>query len=116
MPAFAPDGTLEDVRKIQFSTGKLPFPPDLQARRQDSGSSTIEVNWSREMELLGQRSTDELMVISAMEGKYSEITATGILRKNLSGTFELPVFPMLHAHIPVLCLQRPQRLFGECLL
>jgi len=45
------------------------------------------------MELLGQRSTDELMMISATDGQYSELTATGLLRKNLAGTFELPVTP-----------------------
>ena len=94
MPAFAPDGTLEDAKKIQLSTGKLPFPPDLQARRQAMGSSTIEVNWTRETGLLGYRSTDELMVISAAEGMYSELTATGILRKNLNGSFELPASPI----------------------
>ena len=93
MPAFGPDGTLEDAKKIQLSTGKLTFPPDLQARRQAPGSTTIEVNWTREMNLLGFRSTDELMVISATDGRYSELTATGIIRKNLQGTFELPPTP-----------------------
>ena len=99
MPAFGPDGTIKDAGKIQLSTRKLPFPPDLKAGRQLVGSSTIDVNWSREMTLKGFRSTDELMVISAAEGSYSELTATGILRKNLMGTFELPSLPHPATHI-----------------
>ena len=55
--------------------------------------------WTREMELLGQRSTDELMVISATDGQYSELTATGLLRKSLNATFALPPLPDPATHI-----------------
>jgi len=109
MAAFGPDGTLVDAGKIQLSTGKLPFPPDLKAGRQLVGSSTIDVNWSREMTLKGFRSTDELMVISAAEGSYSELTATGILRKNLMGTFELPSLTHPATHIYLFFASKDRR-------
>lgn len=119
MPAFAPDGTLEDAKKIQLSTGKLPFPPDLKVVRSGVNPNTIEVNWTRE-NLIGYRMSDELMVISAAEGKYSEITFTGLLRKTLKGSFELPVPPMPtapgHLHIYLLFASKDRRDYSgsEC--
>jgi len=102
MPAFDPDGALEDVRKIQLSTGKLPFPPDLLAVRSASDTASIEVNWTEEPHILGQRLSDELMVVSAADSHYSEITQTGIKRGDLQGTFVLPLlrpFPGTHIYL-----------------
>ena len=101
MPAFAPDGALEDAKKIQLSTGKLPFPPRLQAVRSGVIPNSIDVNWTREMQCNGYRMSDELMVISADDGKYSEITVTGLTRKSFKGSFELPVSPMPTASSPL---------------
>ena len=102
MPAFDPDGALEDVRKIQLSTGKLLLPPDLQAVRSASDTASIEVNWTEEPHILGQRLSDELMVVSAADSHYSEITQTGIKRGDLQGTFVLPLlrpFPGTHIYL-----------------
>jgi len=102
MPAFDPDGALEDVRKIQLSTGKLPFPPDLQVVRSGVVPNSIDVNWTREMKCNGYRLSDELMVVSAADSHYSEITQTGIKRGDLQGTFVLPLlrpFPGTHIYL-----------------
>jgi hypothetical protein len=53
MPAFAPDGSIVDVKKIFLSTGKLPFPPDLTAVKLAEQPSTIEVK-SGESEKVGK--------------------------------------------------------------
>lgn len=100
MAAFGADGSLEDVKKIKLSTGKLPFPQDFEARRSEVDANTIEVLWPKEMQVGGLHMKDELMVISAQEGEYSDITATGITKADLRGTFELPVMPMLPAPCP----------------
>jgi hypothetical protein len=100
MGAFGPDGTLEDPKLIQLSTGKLTFPPDMQVRRSELNPYAIEVNWTREMKCGGNRYVDELIVISTADGQYSEITGTGLVRMNHQGTFELPIFPKPAANGP----------------
>ena len=90
MPAFAKDGSIEDPKKIRFSTGKLSLPEGIEAHRMAAESSTIQLSWQKDAHLGGVHMKDELLVISAAEGKYSEITATGIVRGALNGSFELP--------------------------
>ena len=109
MPAFAPDGSLEDAKKLQLSIGKLSFPPDLLAMRLASDHGSIEVNWTLEPHILGQRLSDELMVISAAHSLYSEITATGIKRGDLTGTFVLPPLPLPETHIYLLFASKDRR-------
>ena len=109
MPAFAPDGSIGDVKKIFLSTGKLPFPPDVLAKRSTDDPNTIEVIWTLEPHIKGERHSDELMVISAAKDHYSEITGTNIKRAGLNGTFVLPPLPLAATHIYLLFASKDRR-------
>lgn len=98
-PAFAADGTLADVSKIQLSTGNLTLPQGLKVSRKSAGSSTINVSWEVDPVLGGLHLKDELLAISAGEGNYSDILDTGITRGSLGGTIELPAEPSPATHL-----------------
>ena len=102
MPAFGADGSVVDAKKIRLSTGKLPFPERFEARRSQVDNQRIEITWPKELNVGGVHMKDELMVISSQDGAYSDITATGITRADLMGSFELPAFSMLPAPSPIL--------------
>ena len=112
-PAFGPDGSLADAKKLLFSKGKLSFPQGLEARRTAEEGSTIEVSWQKDAHLGGLHLHDELMVISAADGKYSVITATGILRGNLNGSFELPEYYKAATHIYLFFTSQDRRDYSE---
>ena len=57
------------------------------------------MNWPKYLNVGGVHLFDELMVISAVDGNYSEITATGLVRKALKGSFKLPDLPAAATHI-----------------
>lgn len=99
MAAFAPDGSLGDAKKLKFSTGKLLWPEGFEAQRSEEDANTIEVKWPKFVNVGGVHLKDELMVISAAEDQYSKITATGIERNALGGSFELPALPAGATHI-----------------
>ena len=99
MPAFGLDGSLADPKMLQFATGKLPLPQQFKGERTAEGSSSLSVSWQNDPYLDALRFTDELMVISAVNGKYSYLTATGIVRGALNGSFELPQRPAAATHI-----------------
>lgn len=98
-PAFAPDGTLPDVTKIQLSTGKLTLPRDMKVNRKQPGSAAIEVSWPQDPDLGGLHLKDELLAVVGGEGKYSDILETGITRGSLGGSIELPGEPAPASHI-----------------
>ena len=99
MAAFSPDGSLSDPKRIRLSTGKLPWPEGFQMERTAVDSSIIQVSWLKDAHLGGNTLKDELMVIWAADGTYSEITGTGIVRMNLGGSFELPELPTAATHL-----------------
>ena len=99
MPAFGPDGSLTNPRELQLSTGKLRLPLDLIASRHAAGSSTIEVSWNNDPNLKALRLQDELMMVSYVNGVYSVLSPTGLLRSAQSGTFTMPVKPVNATHI-----------------
>jgi hypothetical protein len=115
MAAFGPDGALEDALKIRLSTGKLPFPPDLKAQRSASDPTTVEVRWTRE-NLKGFRMSDELLLISAADGHYSQLTATGLVRDSLNASFALPRLPPAATHLYLLFASKDRRDYSvsEC--
>lgn len=113
MQAFAADGSLMDPKLIRLSTGKLPLVEELKAERSAPGSNTINVSWARSFVLGGIRSKDELMVVSAGDGKYSEITGTGIIRYALNGSFELPLEPASATHIYLFFGSKDRRDYSE---
>ncbi|HET6557121.1 MAG TPA: hypothetical protein VFG54_07380 [Prolixibacteraceae bacterium] len=98
-PAFAPDGTLSDVSKVQMSTGNLTLPQGLKVSRKAAGSSAVNVSWDVDAELGGIHLKDELLAVSAGDGKYSDIVDTSITRGTLGGTIELPGDPYPATHI-----------------
>ncbi|HLN75015.1 MAG TPA: hypothetical protein VK205_17105 [Prolixibacteraceae bacterium] len=99
--AFGPDGSLLNAKKIRLSIGNLSFPEGFEARRSDMDENRIEVKWPKQMHVGGIHLFDELMVISCVDGQYSEITPTGIVRNDLGGTFSLSSSPMPPAQGPV---------------
>lgn len=99
MPAFAMDGTLIEPGMLQLSTGKLHLPVQFKAERAAANSNTIAVSWHNDLHLKGERLKDEIMAVSYVNGKYSQLTATGLVRGALNGTFELPESPLAATHI-----------------
>jgi hypothetical protein len=113
MPAFGPDGSLADPKMLKLSIGKLTLPEGLDARRTAAGSSTIQVNWQKDLHLGGVHLKDELMVISAAGGNFSEITGTGITRLALGGSFERPPLPIPATHIYLFFASKDRRDYSE---
>jgi hypothetical protein len=99
MPALEMDGTLIDAKLLKVSDGKLPVPQQLKAERQPDDNSTIVVSWQNDPHLRGKRLQDELMVVSFADGKFSQLTATGIVRSDLQGSFKLPPKPVNATHV-----------------
>lgn len=112
-PAFAKDGSLAEAKKLQFSTGKLTLPNELKAVRRVGEASTIDVSWQKDTHLSGIRLKDEIMVISAANGIYSDLTATGLLRSTLGGLFELPQLPAAATHIYLFFASQDRRDYSE---
>jgi len=113
MPAFAKDGNIPDLKKIKFSTGKLTLPQGIEAHKMTLESNTYQVSWQKDAHLGGKSMRDELMFISAGDGLYSEITATGILRGNLTGSFELPEMAKVATHIYLFFTSQNRRDYSE---
>jgi hypothetical protein len=112
-PAFDKDGILADPMKIRLSLGKLTLPEGIQARRTSLGSTTILVKWEKDLNIGGLLLKDQLMVISAGEGKYSDMKATGLTRGNAGGTFELPVLASPATRIYLFFNSVDQRYYSE---
>lgn len=113
MAAFGVDGSTMDVKKIRLSTGKLPFPQGFEVRRSEGNIKRIEVLWPREMNVGGLHMKDELMVISSREGAYSDITATGITKTDLKGSFDLTGLTAEGAHLYFFFGSRDHRDYSE---
>ena len=113
MSAFAPDGSLGDAKKIKLSTGNLIWPEGFEARRSEVDANTIEVNWPKYLNIGGIHLRDELMVISAADGHYSELTYTGIVRLDLNGSFELPNLPIAATHLYLFFGSKDRRDYSE---
>jgi len=112
-PAFAKDGSLMDPKLLRLTTGKLTLPIGLIAGRPEVGGPIIEVSWPQDPNLGGIHLKDELMVISAADGQYSDIMTTGITRNDLNGSFELPVEPNDATHIYLFFESRDRRDYSE---
>ena len=113
MPAFAPDGSVADAKKLRLSTGNLTLPQGIEAHRPAVESNTIQVSWYYDGHIGGKNLKEELMLISAVDGFYSEITATGILKGTLNGSFELPETPRPATHIYLFFTSQDRRDYSE---
>ncbi|HLN74086.1 MAG TPA: hypothetical protein VK205_12380, partial [Prolixibacteraceae bacterium] len=101
LPAFATDGSIIDVRMLQFSTGRLPLPQEFTAQRKVAGEPLITATWQNKSQPKGERLEDELMVICSTGDAYTDMMATTIRRKDLGGAFALPVInvPIKHVYL-----------------
>lgn len=114
MQAFSAQGELIDPTMIQLSIGELELPQELQLVKPEMQGSPIEVSWPSTGS--GVRSRDELMVVSAGEGFYSDILNTGILRSQKGGSFVLPELKAEATHLYLFFGSRDRRSYSgsEC--
>lgn len=114
MPAFSAQGELTNPAKIQLSTGTLEFAQGLQLVKPVAQGDPIRVSWPSSGS--GIRSRDELMVVSAGEGYYSDILNTGILRGHKGGTFMLPELKAAASHLYLFFGSRDRKSYSasEC--
>jgi hypothetical protein len=93
LTALEMDGTMIDILKLKVSDGKLPVPQDLQAERMPDNANIVSVSWKNDSHSPVERLKDELMIITHANGKFSDITASGLKRRDLKGQFALPERP-----------------------
>lgn len=112
-PAFNQDGLLADPFKIKLAAGILPLPEGMLAGRTSLSENSIQVKWDKDAISGGLALRDQLMVISAGEGKYSDIMATGIKRRDLGGSFELPSLDTKATHVYLFFESVDQRYYSD---
>jgi hypothetical protein len=112
-PAFDKDGILTDPMKIHLSAGILTLPTGMQAERTSAGGTTIQVKWDAEPTLGGTTKKDRLMVVGAADGQYSDISATGLKRMDLGGSFELPNLTSPATHLYLFFESLDQRYYSD---
>ena len=115
MPALEMDGTLIDPKLLKVSAGKLTVPQNLNAERLNGDASLIAVSWQNDPHLRGERLNEELMVVSSANGKFSQVTATGIARGAMNGSFALPQHPTTATHIYMFMASRDREEYSESL-
>lgn len=113
MAAFDAEGNLSDPQLLKLSTGRLTWPEGFSVKRKEGEPNTIEVSWEVDQVLGGIHLKDELIVISAGEGKYSDILETGITRGMLAGSFELPKLEAETSHLYLFFGSRDRRNYSE---
>jgi len=85
----------------------------MQAQRTSLGGSSIRVQWEKEINIGGLTLRQPLLVISAGEGKYSDMKATGLTRRTIDGTFELPALASPATHVYLFFESLDQRYYSE---
>ncbi|MGE5394995.1 MAG: hypothetical protein ACM3P1_09625 [Candidatus Saccharibacteria bacterium] len=111
MPAFDAEGMLTNPLLIRLSTGVLEFPGGFQLITPQLVGEPFQVSWPEAGS--GIRTRDELMVVSAGEGKYSEILNTGILRGKKGGSFHLPPLKTEASHLYLFFGSRDRKNYSE---
>jgi hypothetical protein len=89
LPAFGNDGTVTDLERFHVSTGKLPLPHKLNAERVAGDPEKVEVQWEDDSDEGLALPDDELMMVTARDGKFSAPIATGALRSQQSAVIPL---------------------------
>jgi hypothetical protein len=90
LQAFSPDGTQIDLEWLHLSAGKLPLPHKLKAERMPGDPEKIEVTWEDNSDIGLAWSHDELIMMVAWEGKFTNPIPTGAIRKEESAVIQLP--------------------------
>lgn len=111
--AFAKDGRIAYPLLLKFSTGKLPVPEHLTAQRTAPDADTIEVLWEKETHIYGTRQKDDLVMIGYDGVECSSLTATGIRRRDVGGTFNLPVMKQKVQYIYLFFASEDRRSFSD---
>lgn len=112
-PAFGPDGELLDPKKIRLSIGELPLAEQMQVQPGADGSRMVKVSWQKTSHQGGTTLQDELMAVSAGDEKYSDITATGLNRASLGGSFALPQQPTNVSHVYLFFASQDRKHYSE---
>lgn len=74
-------------------------PQKLNVEGDEEDAASVKVRWQNDIHTSLGRLSDELMVVSYADGQFSPITATGLKRSQLNGTFALPVKPVGATHV-----------------
>lgn len=112
-PAFAKDGSLFDPLLLTLAVGDLSLPETLAAQRDADDFDTIRVSWQNEPHNTGTRLRDELMVIGFDGEHFSPMAPTGLQRKDVQGSFNLPHLPLPTQFIYLFFMAEDHRSFSE---
>lgn len=112
-PAFAKDGSIAEPMLLKFSVGDLLKPRELTVQRTAPDADSLQVAWQKETHITGTRAIDELMVISYDGEKFSPMTLTGLVRKDLQGSFKLPALPPTAGFVYLFFRSEDRRGFSE---
>lgn len=99
MPALQRDGSLIDAGLVKVADGSLPVPQKLTMERVEGEAGVMKVSWQNDPHSGSERLGDELMMVSYVNQLFSPITATGLKRSQLGGTFALPLKPAGPTHV-----------------
>lgn len=90
LPAFKGDETQMDLERVHLSFGTLPLPLHLKAVAVEGDPTRWNVSWKDDSGIGLSQKSDELMVVFAHDGKFSNPVATGAKRNNESSFVQLP--------------------------
>lgn len=97
--AFDAQGNITDLKKVKLSVGKLHLPEGIKLVPREAGSRVMDISWFPDNTGGDTAYWDELLVIVAGEGIFSDIKATGIRRGLNNGTFEIPELQATITHL-----------------
>lgn len=90
IPAFNIDGSLIDPTLILVADGKLVSAQKMELEQHMDDRSRVYVNWENDRNLKPARLGDLLLAVTYLEGKFSDVFHTGLLRGDLDGEIFLP--------------------------
>lgn len=90
LPAFMGDGSQRDLERLHLSVGKLPLPLQLKAVAVEGDPTKWNVSWKDDSGIGASQSSDELLVVFARDGKFSNPVATGARRNQQAALVQVP--------------------------
>lgn len=90
LPAFVGDGTKMDLDRLHLSIGTLPLPLHLNAIAEQGDPMKWKVSWKDDSGIGLSKSSDELIVVFAHDGKFSNPVATGAKRGQETALVQVP--------------------------
>lgn len=89
--AFSIDGAVIDYVSLLVSDGSLIHMQNLTASLDPGTLYSVNLEWSNDEHLKKNRLNDKIWIMSCIDGVFSEITDTGLIRKDLQGSIQLPM-------------------------